>query len=588
MKFYITFIEFKMTLIKTTLKDFQEKSLNWMIKMEKNFNGGLLMNEPGLGKTLTILSLILREKKGKTLIVCPAGLIDNWVTEIKKHTDLKEEKIFKYHGKNKSKVTDKHFIYITSYTTITREFKEDRFSEESLVCKIDFDRIVLDEAHYIRNSRSNCTKALFNISENFPCMKKWVVTATPIFNEINDVFPYFKFVNLEGIETRSDWTENVVRNIHGIKLVNSWLKKYGIALKKSDVLKELKPKNEEIISIEFSPLEKEFYEAIKKYSEIRLQNIVKKIGVFKETNQRLFKILTSNIVVHILRLRQACISPYLTMKNMERIKEVDNIEEAVKMLKFFNDSKNIEEDCSICFDAKADWIAEPCGHKCCKSCWDRLKTINKNLNCPQCRAEVSQVHSVKSVKKTEKKGEKTNKLFSAKIKKIGKIVKSIVKKGEKVLIVSQWVKTLDLIKDFFNEKKSLKDLKHISLQGNVSLQKRTSDIYKFQTDKEVKVCFISLLCSAEGINLIESNNVILVDSWWNNAKMIQIMDRVHRLGQKKDVKIYKLQIRDSIEEKINQIVSRKDKMSSLICSKNKIKKKEIESFLLSENINLLK
>jgi SNF2 family DNA or RNA helicase len=58
-----------------------------------------------------------------------------------------------------------------------------------------------------------------------------------------------------------------------------------------------------------------------------------------------------------------------------------------------------------------------------------------------------------------------------------------------------------------------------------------------------------------------------MDSWWNNAKMTQVMDRIHRIGQKKDVTIYNLQIKNSIEEQIEQLVEKKYKMANLVLSK---------------------
>ena len=76
-----------------------------------------------------------------------------------------------------------------------------------------------------------------------------------------------------------------------------------------------------------------------------------------------------------------------------------------------------------------------------------------------------------------------------------------------------------------------KNIKYVSLQGNIPLKQRTDAITQFQTNPDIKVCFISLMSSAEGINLVSSNHLVLVDSWWNNAKMIQVMDRIHRIGQ---------------------------------------------------------
>ena len=69
--------------LKTELKDFQVKTVKWMAAHEYNNDGGLLMNSAGLGKSICILSTII-DNPLKTLIICPAGLIDNWLNEIKK------------------------------------------------------------------------------------------------------------------------------------------------------------------------------------------------------------------------------------------------------------------------------------------------------------------------------------------------------------------------------------------------------------------------------------------------------------------------------------------------------------------------
>jgi SNF2 family DNA or RNA helicase len=81
------------------------------------------------------------------------------------------------------------------------------------------------------------------------------------------------------------------------------------------------------------------------------------------------------------------------------------------------------------------------------------------------------------------------------------------------------------------------------------------------------------MSSAEGINLVSANHLILVDSWWNNSKMSQVMDRIHRIGQKKAVHIYKFQIKSSIEEQIAQLVKKKEKITNLVLHKWMIKDK---------------
>lgn len=562
--------------INTPLKNFQTSTVKWMKDHEHKYDGGMLLNEAGLGKSICLLATIIKNPL-KTIIICPAGLIDNWMNEIKKHTNISRLRIVKYYGQNRTdiEIDESQLIYITSYSIVSREFNGKEFEKTSLLRKVRFERIILDEAHYIRNPYSNISKSIMYLGESYNTnIKKWVVTATPIFNEPNDAFAYFKFLGYEGIDSKKEWTNAVSKSLNGLQILNNWIEKYGLSLKKSDVLKELKSKNELKIKLSFSDIEQEFYNALKEYSQVRMKTLVRRIDrlnkrVFEDIDGSMRKILHSNVMVYILRLKQACNSPWIILQCMERLKGATNMQEAVERLKFFNESKNIEEECPICYDTIADYIAEPCGHKCCRGCWNRMINVGI-VNCPKCRAYVD---DIQPVNKNTKEILKDNVLnieefkYSSKIQKLIDITKNVIKRKEKLVVVSQWVSMLKIVKQVFECDESLKSIKFVSLQGDMSLNQRTEAINQFQTDNDTKICFVSLMSSAEGINLIASNHLVLLDSWWNNAKMTQVMDRIHRIGQTKDVTIYTLQIKDSIEEQIEQLVDKKYKMSNLVLTK---------------------
>lgn len=524
--------------------------------------------------TICTLSVIC-DNPLKTLIICPAGIIDNWINEIKKHTNISRLKVVKYYGANRQNIelNDSQLIYITSYSIVSREFNGKYFNNNSLLSKICFGRIVLDEAHYIRNVCSNISKSIMALSESYSVsIKKWIVTATPIFNETNDAFAYFKFLGYEGIDSRKEWTNSISKSLNGLQILNDWFKKYGLALKKSDVLRELKTKNEISIKLDFSTIEQEFYDSLKEYSQVRMKTLVSRINklnmrVFKDINGSMRKILHSNVMVYILRLKQACNSPWLILRCMERLKGTTNMRDAIERLRFFNESKNSEEECPICYDTIANYIAEPCGHKCCEKCWNRMINVGI-VNCPKCRVYVENIHPVNTDITTTKNIDNIINIeelkISSKIKKLINITKSVIDKNEKIVIVSQWVSMLEIIRHVFENNKHLKNVKFVSLQGNIPIKNRTDAIERFQNDKDIKICFVSLMSSAEGISLVASNHLVLMDSWWNNAKTTQVMDRIHRIGQVKDVTIYNLQIKNSIEEQIAQLVNKKRKITNLV------------------------
>jgi len=579
--------------LKTCLKKFQESTVKWMKEHENKYDGGLLLNEAGLGKSICVLSVII-DMPIKTLIVCPAGLIDNWINEIKMHTNMKGENIVKYYGSKRfsdvnSTNSDK-CIYITSYSIISHEFTNKRFIKKSIFNKIKFKRIVLDEAHYIRNAYSDIHNAIMYLNEMHDySLKKWIVTATPIFNSQNDMFAYFKFLKLEGIDTRRDWTEKISKNIDGFETLNTWIKKYSLSMKKNIVLQELTDKNETLMYLEFTELEKEFYDALKEYSILRMNTLIKRINLLNKTvfEGSMKKILHSNVMVYILRLKQACNSPWIIFNSMKRLKGIRTMKDAVNKLKYYNSSINMIEECPICYDTTADHIAKPCGHKCCKQCW--IKMFNIGIKrCPKCREIVQDISSINNEQENE-----TNSLTqmyymdkTIKIQKIIDITLNVINNTEKIVIVSQWVSMLDIIKQIFNNHPILKNIKYVSLQGNMLLKNKTKTIHEFQNNTNIKICFVSLMSSAEGINLISANHLILVDSWWNNSKMSQVMDRIHRIGQTKIVNIYKFQIKSSIEEQIQQLITKKEKITKLILNQWNITDKN--SYDMSWITNIIK
>lgn len=573
------------------LKPFQNKTLKWMEKREEVEGGGMLLNSAGSGKSICILNTIVNNPVN-TLIICPAGIIENWCDEIKKHTNIDSLFVLKYYGPNRKNYTinlGKQVIYVTSYSIITREFNGKNFESESLINKVKFDRIVLDEAHCIRNHRSNNFNSIIKICEIQDSIRyRWVVTATPIFNKINDAYAYFKFLMLESIDDRSQWTARISKDINGIKIVNGWFDKHSISFKKEDVLKEeLSDKIETKIILKFSKLEQEFYDSLKEYSITRMKLLMKRIkNIHKsliDDKETIQKLLRSNVMVYILRLKQCCDSPMLILNgmSMRRLKSVNTIEDAIETLGFFNKSINQSDECPICYDATANCIAKPCGHKCCRECWDRMSNLNIT-NCPKCRADIREIVNINQEVEQESSKIIVN-ITSSKIDYIIDLTNKIIENNEKIVIVSQWVTMLDIIRSKFVEQ----NIKFISLQGNIPVKERHKFIKQFETEFETKVCFISLMSSSEGINLVSANHIVLIDDWWNESKMIQVKNRIYRIGQTKQSNVYSLQIENTIEQQIEKLINKKSKITNLILNKWTIKKDNYDSSWLTDIVKLI-
>ena len=554
-------------ILKSKLKDFQKETVKWMSEQEHQFSGGMLFSEAGTGKSISMISLLQKTYKNndKILIVCPSSVIKNWMNEFTLHTNLKTGfDVVEYHGVNrKSLLNSDCKIMITSYNIINRD-KE--------LYDIEFKRIILDEAHVIRNSKTKLFDSIMELKSEY----KWVMTATPIFNSSNDMFSYFKFI-FDNVDCIEDWKKEYnKRHYESVKKLNALVKKHSLTYKKKNVLKELPSKKYINVDISFNDDEKDFYDAFKTYNEIRLKKLYKTKKYLKHQNNRYAAIINSNYITLLLRLRQCCNS--LQLLQMKRIKHVKNFKEATTLLKFFNTQTSIENECPICYDAEATHIANPCGHKCCKECWDKLESVT----CPMCRSTINDISDVREIDTSETTVEDIlhHVVFeSEKLKKIKELVNEIMSKNEKVVIVSQWVNMIQLIKRYIKHEKE-----SVLLTGELSIAQRHKNVTKFQSNDDCKICYISLMACAEGINLTSANHLILVDSWFNEGKITQVTERIYRIGQTKNVFIYNLKVKDSIEDLIVKYSANKTKKTQLIL--NKWYEKKNASIFADSNVDI--
>lgn len=127
----------------------------------------------------------------------------------------------------------------------------------------------------------------------------------------------------------------------------------------------------------------------------------------------------------------------------------------------------------------------------------------------------------------------------------------------KMLIFSQFVGMLGLIR---NELDSL-DINYVYLDGQTAQNRRKEVVGQFQDDGQVRVFLISLKAGGVGLNLTAADYVYIVDPWWNPAVENQAIDRCYRIGQDKSVIAYRMICKDTLEEKIMNLKSRKQHLA---------------------------
>jgi SNF2 family DNA or RNA helicase len=145
---------------------------------------------------------------------------------------------------------------------------------------------------------------------------------------------------------------------------------------------------------------------------------------------------------------------------------------------------------------------------------------------------------------------------SAKLDLLDELLDEIIDGGHRVLVFSQFVKMLDLVR----ERLTARAIAHCYLAGRT--KDRQQEVDRFQNDDTIPVFLVSLKAGGVGLNLSSADTVIHFDPWWNAAVEAQATDRVHRIGQTRVVTSYKLIARDTVEEKIVNLQKRKRELAT--------------------------
>jgi len=158
-------------------------------------------------------------------------------------------------------------------------------------------------------------------------------------------------------------------------------------------------------------------------------------------------------------------------------------------------------------------------------------------------------------------GKRTGKINnSGKSALLMELLEHILNMDEKVLIFTQYTKMGNLLTTMVEDQF---DMTPLFLHGGLSRKKRDGIIEAFQSNQSKQILILSLKAGGTGLNLTAANNVIHYDLWWNPAVETQATDRAFRIGQKKNVTIYRMITKGTFEEKINEMLQKKKELANL-------------------------
>ncbi|KAK9733330.1 hypothetical protein RND81_04G060400 [Saponaria officinalis] len=447
-------------------------------------------------------------------------------TDKQSKQDRKKKSTFKVshkHAKDKSVHTDddncKRGDLQSDENNPQTGYEEDDFDDEevdvrqSTLHSVKWERIVLDEAHCIKDRRCNTARAVLALESSY----KWALSGTPLQNRVGELYSLIRFLQIapysyylckdcdcmtldystsaeckkcehKAVRHFCWWNKNVATPIQACgnkadgqramillkhKILDSILLRRTKSGRASDLA--LPPR---IISLRRDTLdvtEEDYYQSLYNESQAQFNTYVKK-GTLMNNYAHIFDLLT--------RLRQAVDHPYLVVYSRTNYLKNESIV----------DSDNAEQTCGICHDPVEDLVRE------------------------EIRFMVERDGSAKGI------------------------------------VFSQFTSFLDLI--MYSLQKS--GITCVLLDGSMTIAARDNAIKRFHDDADCRIFLISLKAGGVALNLTVASHVFLMDPWWNPAAERQAMDRIHRIGQFKPIRIVRFVIENTIEERILQLQEKKE------------------------------
>ncbi len=450
--------------LRAELRGYQEDGFRWLGTLERFGFGGILADDMGMGKTLQVIAHILARKEagavGPTLVVCPASLVYNWVSEIERFAPALDAVAVV--GSKTARMAqvggaEGHDVLITYYDLLRRDVEA--------YAGHRFARVVLDEAQYIKNPKAQVTKCVKCLDAD----ARFALTGTPIENRLQELWSIFEFLMPGYLGNREQFAKRYESPVEAQERDSSSLLRcvigpFVLRRLKSEVLAELPEKTESVVYAQMEPKQRRLYLASQDRLALQVQH----------TGDREIKKDKLKVLAELTKLRQICCDPSL----------------------YFED-----------YDGG-----------------------------------------------------------SAKLETCMELVSQAREGGHKVLVFSQFTSMLAIIAGRLCADK----VPFFELTGQTSKEERERLVRRFQAG-EADVFLISLKAGGVGLNLTAADVVIHYDPWWNTAAQGQATDRAHRIGQRRDVSVFKLIVKDTIEERILQMQEAKRDLADSVLSGEGVK-----------------
>ena len=268
------------------LREYQEEGYRWLSILTRYHMGGVLADDMGLGKTIQIIALIKADTEKKpSLVVCPKSLLFNWRSEFARFDGKTEVNVVYGTDARRTAIIEKinykkKAVYVTSYESLRNDITK---------YKGAFRFGILDEAQHIKNVHAQKTRSVKELTVE----QRFALTGTPIENSVVDLWSIFDYI-LPGYFDELSEFKDMDTSVIARKAAPFILRRV-----KGDVLEDLPPKYERILSAEMSKEQRKVYDAMRMEAREKLNGGGKAF----------------DMLPYLMRLRQVCVNPAMFLEN---------------------------------------------------------------------------------------------------------------------------------------------------------------------------------------------------------------------------------------------------------------------------------
>ncbi|KAG8762795.1 hypothetical protein FRC11_007751 [Ceratobasidium sp. 423] len=609
-------------------------------------HGGIMSDSMGLGKSLTFLALIIATKNTRpqgfdkpTLLVCPLSVLSNWETQIEDHCNPGILACYTYYGNNRNVDSDTlkdYDIVLTTYQTVSSDFERSggfkktgelmaESSEEKKRSKGLFDikwkRVVLDEAHQIRNPKTKIAQAVTAVDGYY----RWAVSGTPIVNSPTDLGSLLAFLRMcSPLDQIAQFNRSLARplskgNPESMALLREIMKHISIRRSKEmqnaegKRLVELPKVMIHVTKVDLDDATRRIYGLVEALSRQRFMEMANASQDGGHVPNAVLGLLT--------RMRQIALHPGLV--------PYDYLQQLQSGEQYGGNDLPLPQSVNISPQEKAR-LQNILFHAEEDSEETSVTTVSPDTLGPMELRPIAMGDLIEPAPPTmltqvprEDNVKGLTEGSSAKIEQLVWLLRRIPPE-EKAVVFSQFTSFLDKIADQLEENR----ISYVEFNGGLSAKRRQEVLQRFSRPLPVKnsairrasanknangsdsesdyapgdddfiddddetyftatqsskgkgkgkggkgkaasgrsfggnpkVLLISLKSGATGLNLTVANHLFLMDPWWQEAIESQAIDRVNRIGQKRDVHVYQMITNDTVEAKVLDIQARKKAM----------------------------